>query len=90
VARTRDEPGSARLGCLQVRRTLQAFLDGEVTPDRAEHVAAPLASCTRGRVEAEILARVISSLRRLRPDLALAAYPRLIDVVDRIGEGERS
>lgn len=90
MVRTERDDGPARLGCRQVRRTLQAFLDGEVTPDRAEVVAAHLESCIRCAVEAEILERVIAALRRLRPDLDLAAHTRLIDAVDRIGDQERS
>lgn len=78
----------ARLSCRRVRRTLQAFLDGEVTPARAELVAAHLESCARCSVEAEILERVITALRRLRPDLDLAAFTRLLDAVDQIGDQE--
>jgi anti-sigma factor (TIGR02949 family) len=88
VAQHEHDTAPARLGCRQVRRTLQAFLDGEITPDRAEQVAAHLESCTRCSVEAEILERVIATLRRLRPDLDLAAYTRLLDAVDRIGDHE--
>lgn len=72
-----------RLGCRQVRRTLQSFLDGELDPRRAELVAAHLESCTRCQVEADTLAQVIRSLQRLRPDLDLAAYTRLLDAIDR-------
>jgi anti-sigma factor (TIGR02949 family) len=90
VARRDQDPEAARLGCRQVRRILQAFLDGEVTADRAEQIAAHLESCTRCNVEAEILDRVIAALRRLRPDLDLAAYTRLLDTVDQIGDHEPS
>ena len=90
MAGTQRDTEPARLGCRQVRRTLQAFLDGEVTPDRAERVAAHLESCTRCNVEAEIFQRVISALRRLRPDLDLAAYTRLLDAVDHMGDNEAS
>jgi anti-sigma factor RsiW len=78
-----------RLGCRQVRRTLQAFLDGEVEPRRAELVAAHLESCSRCQVEAEVLTRVIDSLRRLRPDMDLAAYTRLVEVTERLTEPGR-
>jgi anti-sigma factor RsiW len=70
------------LGCMQVRRILQSFLDGEVEPRRAEMVAAHLESCSRCHVEADVLARVIEELRRLRPDLDLAAYTRLVTAVE--------
>jgi anti-sigma factor (TIGR02949 family) len=90
VARRDYDTEAARLGCRQVRRTLQAFLDGEVPADRAEQVAAHLESCARCSVEAEILDRVIAALRRLRPDLDLVAYTRLLDAVDRIGDQEPS
>ncbi len=90
MARRDRDTDAARLGCRQVRRTLQALLDGEVTADRAEQVAAHLESCPRCGVEAEILERVIAALQRLRPDLDLAAYTRLLDTVDRIGDHEPS
>lgn len=63
---------------------LQAFLDGEVEPHQAELIAAHLDSCTRCGVEQDTLAQVIAALRRLRPDLDLAAYTRLADLVDRL------
>ena len=61
---------------------LQAFLDGEVAAHKAELIAAHLESCTRCGVEQDTLNQVIAALRRLRPDLDLAAYTRLADVVD--------
>jgi anti-sigma factor RsiW len=73
---------SGRLGCVQVRRTLQSFLDGEVEPHLAELVAAHLESCSRCDIEAGMPARVIDSIRRLRPDLDLAAYTRLADAAE--------
>jgi anti-sigma factor RsiW len=73
---------NGRLRCRQVRRTLQSFLDGEVGPRRAELVAAHLESCARCHVEADLLERVIEEIRRLRPDLDLAAYTRLVAAVE--------
>lgn len=90
MARIEPDGEATRLSCRQVRRTLQAFLDGEVAPERAEQVAAHLESCTRCSVEADIMDRVISALQRLRPDLDLAAYTRLVDAVDRIRDRESS
>jgi anti-sigma factor RsiW len=77
---------NGRLGCRQVRRTLQSFLDGEVEPRRAEMVAAHLESCSRCHVEAELLRRVIEAIQRLRPDLDLAAYTRLVAGVEDLTE----
>jgi anti-sigma factor RsiW len=71
---------------MQVRRTLQSFLDGEVEPHRAELVAAHLESCSRCHVEAELLTRVIEAIQRLRPDLDLAAYTRLVTAVEDLTE----
>ena len=71
---------SDRLGCRQVRRTLHSFLDGEVDPVQGELVAAHLESCPRCGVEAEVLTLVIDALRRLRPDIDLAAYTRLAEL----------
>lgn len=78
-----------RLECHQVRRFLQSFLDGEVGPSRAELVAAHLESCSRCRIESETLQRVIEALRQLRPDLDLAAYTRLVAVVEGLADGDR-
>jgi len=89
VSTTPRDHRRGRLGCRQVRRTLQAFLDGETEPLRAELVAAHLESCSRCQVEAEILARVIDSLQRLRPDMDLAAYTRLVEATERLTEPDR-
>lgn len=78
-----------RLGCRQVRRTLQAFLDGEVDPVDGERVAAHLESCSRCQIEAEIQQLVIAALRRLRPDLNLTAYTRLVAVAEQVTRRER-
>ncbi|MFO7779617.1 MAG: zf-HC2 domain-containing protein [Nitriliruptoraceae bacterium] len=86
---TASDDRHARLGCRQVRRTLQAFLDGEVEPVRAELVAAHLESCSRCQVEADVLTRVIASLRRLRPDIDLTAYTRLVEATERLTEHDR-
>lgn len=80
----RDDRDRRRLGCRQVRRTLQAFLDGEVEARRAELVAAHLESCTRCQVEAEVLAQVIATIQQLRPDLDLAAYTRLVEATEQL------
>lgn len=80
------DPASGRLSCWQVRRTLQSFLDGEVEPVRAELVAAHLESCARCHVESEVLTQVIAAIQRLRPDLDLAAYTRLVEAVDGLDE----
>jgi len=79
----------ARLGCRQVRRVLQSFLDGEVDPLEGELVAAHLESCSRCHVEAEIQQLVIAALRRLRPDLNLAAYTRLVEAAETLAASER-
>jgi len=84
VGRTTDGNDHRRLGCRQVRRTLQAFLDGEVEPRRAELVAAHLESCARCQVEAEVFEQVIATIRQLRPDLDLAAYTRLVEATEQL------
>lgn len=73
-----------RLGCLAVRRALQAFLDGEVEARHAELIAAHLESCRRCGVEARTLEAVIVALRRMRADLDAETYTRLRRVVDRL------
>ena len=89
MARIRGDDRRDRLGCRQVRRTLQAFLDGEVAPLRAELVAAHLESCSRCQIEADLIAGVIEALRRLRPDIDLAAYTRLVEITEQLTEHDR-
>ena len=88
LARRRDAGATTdRLGCREVLRTLQAFLDGEVEARRAELVAAHLESCPRCGVEADTIAAVVGAIRRLRPDLDLAAYTRLVDLIEQPTDG---
>ncbi len=82
VATTMNNP----LDCLRVRRTLQSFLDGQVAPEEAERVAAHLQDCSRCDIEAEVLTRVIEAIQRLRPDLEVAVYDRLVATVDDLTE----
>ena len=89
MGRRTQERRPDRLGCRQVHRTLQAFLDGEVDPLQGELVAAHLESCPRCGVEAEVLTRVIETLRRLRPDIDLAAYTRLVEMAEQLREDDR-
>ena len=74
----------ARLSCRQVRRVLQSFLDGEISAERAELVAAHLEACRRCGGEADLLREVIAAIRTLRPDLDLAAWTRLVAAVDQV------
>ncbi len=84
-----DGGAESRLGCREVHRVLQAFLDGEVDPLQGELVAAHLESCARCQVEEQVLTGVIDALRRLRPDLDLAAYTRLVEVAEELTDHER-
>ena len=70
------------LDCWRVRRILQSFLDGEVAREEAERVAAHLQDCSRCDIEAEVLTHVIEAIQRLRPDLDVAVYTRLVAGVD--------
>ncbi len=81
---------SERLGCRQVHRILQSFLDGELGEHDVELVAAHLESCTRCRVEADMFGRVIEAVRELRPDIDLAGYTRLVASVEDIVGPERA
>ena len=89
MRRVNDRQQDTRLGCRQVHRTLQAFLDGEVDPLQGELVAAHLESCPRCGVEAEVLTLVIEALRRLRPDIDLAAYTRLVEAAEELTDHDR-
>lgn len=73
-----------RLDCRQVRRGLQAFLDGELGPERAELVAAHLEDCQRCDLESETLERVIIAIHALREECDSAACRRLAETAERL------
>jgi anti-sigma factor ChrR (cupin superfamily) len=70
--------------CHQVGAVLQSYLDGELGPEDAGIVAAHLEHCERCEIESETVSRVISAIRRQRPDLDPAAIERLTGFVDHL------
>ena len=82
VPMTRARPG--QLDCRQVVRTLQAFLDGELDPREAEHVAAHLETCQGCGRESETIERVLDAIRTLRVECDSAAYRRLAATANRL------
>lgn len=79
-------PLPAQPECHVVGAVLQAFLDGELGADDAEIVAAHLEHCERCGIERATTQRVITAIRRQRPDLDAALVERLTGFVDRIGD----
>lgn len=71
--------------CDQVGRVLQSYVDGELGPSDAEHVAHHLVHCERCGIEAATVERVVGLIRHQRPDFDVAALGRLERFVDDIG-----
>ena len=70
--------------CEHVGAVLQAYLDGELGPEDAEVVAEHLRFCDRCGIEASTTERVITALRRQRPDLDDGSLERLAGFVDEL------
>lgn len=70
--------------CAQVGAVLQAYLDGELGPEDAEVVAEHLRFCDMCGIEAETAERVITAIRRQRPDLDDGSLERLAGFVDEL------
>lgn len=75
-------PLPADPSCEQVGAVLQAYLDGELGPRDADAVAAHLEHCDRCEIEREVVGRVVSAIRRQRPDLAPDVLERLTGFVE--------
>lgn len=72
--------------CEQVGQVLQAYVDGELGPQDAEHVAAHLVHCDRCEIEREVVTEVVGAIRRQRPDLDPAVVDRLTGFVEDLGD----
>lgn len=70
--------------CHEVGAVLQAYLDGELGPQDAEHVAAHLVHCERCKIESVTIERVLEAIRQQRPDLDPEPIARLAGFVDRL------
>ncbi len=70
--------------CQQVGAVLQSYLDGELGPDDAGIVAAHLEHCQRCEIESATVSKVISVIRRQRPDLDPAPIARLTGFIDEL------
>jgi len=70
--------------CHQVGAVLQSYLDGELGPEDAGIVAAHLEHCQRCEIESETVSKVISVIRRQRPDLDPGPIERLTGFIDQL------
>jgi anti-sigma factor RsiW len=77
-------PLPAEPDCHQVGAVLQAYLDGELGPEDAEVVAEHLRFCDMCGIEATKVERVVSAIRRQRPDLDDGSLERLAGFVDEL------
>lgn len=73
--------------CREVRRLMQAFVDGELPAGGAERVAAHLQDCDRCGVDAETYRRVKQRLTRLRAPADPTALSRLERFVEELTSG---
>ncbi len=72
------------LGCRDVQRLMQRFVDGELPASQTDLVAEHLRDCERCGLSAEEFSAVKSALRRLRPDLDVDALARLHAYADEL------
>lgn len=70
------------LSCREVRRILQSFLDGELTPADAERVEEHLQACRRCGLDAETYRHVKQVVSGLRRDVDPEALERLETFVE--------
>ncbi|MFO7961035.1 MAG: zf-HC2 domain-containing protein [Nitriliruptoraceae bacterium] len=70
--------------CHQVGAVLQSYLDGELGPEDAGIVAAHLEHCERCEIESSTVTKVISAIRRQRPDLDPGPIARLTGFIDEL------
>ncbi len=83
-------PLSEQPDCHEVARVLQSFLDGELGPQDAEHVAAHLAACEHCDLESRTVDAVREAIREQRPDLDIDSLTRLEAFVDNLADGSGS
>lgn len=74
------------LGCHEVGRRLQVYLDGEIDEERARLVAAHLEECLRCGMEAETYSAIKRCLQRLSGPEAPEALERLRVFGERLAE----
>ncbi len=84
LGRRPPTPLPADSECGQVAAVLQSYLDGELGAQDAEAVVGHLAHCERCGIEEATTRRVISAIRRQRPDLDGERLERLTGFVDRL------
>jgi anti-sigma factor RsiW len=76
------------MGCMQVGRLLQHYLDGDLDAPRAELLEAHLEECRRCGMETETYAQIKASLERhRREDVPRDAVDRLRVFGERLARG---
>ena len=78
--------GEARIGCMEVARVLQAYLDGEVDERTARRVGAHLDVCRRCGMKAETYQAIKASLARRGGDWDDLTRRRLEEFARRVGQ----
>ncbi|HUW15765.1 MAG TPA: zf-HC2 domain-containing protein [Actinomycetes bacterium] len=81
---------STRLRCHQVAKTLQAYLDGEVVPRKADQVAAHLEECRQCGLDAQTYRAIKASIATsyAPDDTAREAVVRLRGFVEGLAAGD--
>jgi anti-sigma factor RsiW len=75
------------LGCKEVGRLLQSYLDGEIDELRARQVARHLEDCRRCGMSAETYVEIKQALRRSAGPVPDEAVARLRAFGEQLGEG---
>lgn len=83
----RLRPGE-QLSCPEVGRSLQQFLDGEVSDDvEIESLATHLEACKRCGLEADVYRRIKDAIEHRRVDVPVESVERLRAFGQRLAEG---
>ena len=77
IARSRFHRSSSRARCMEVRRVISGFVDGEVDADFAAKIAEHLEDCRDCGLSADVYADIKRSLRSEPPTIDDEAITRL-------------
>ena len=77
IARSRFRRSSSRARCMEVRRVISGFIDGEVDDDFAAKIAEHLEDCRDCGLSADVYADIKRSLRSEPPTVDNEAIERL-------------
>ena len=77
IARSRFRRSSSRARCMEVRRVINGFVDGQVNDGFAAKIAEHLEDCRRCGLSAEVYAKIKQSLQSRPPTIDEETIERL-------------